>query len=151
MTTTIGSNLSPQNRPAEPTGSRAFENLAIAGLPVAAIALRVWNPTSRANAGPTLCPFRICTGEACPGCGMTRGLGALVNGEWTESFRLHPLATLVALQSFALWVMALSVRSNRLDRDQIRRVAVPLAIVNTALFFGVWVARWRLGLLDYVL
>lgn len=143
--------LSPNGLTTDAIRSRTFENLVIAGLPVAAIVLRVWNPTTRANAGPTLCPFRICTGEACPGCGMTRGLGALANGQWTESFRLHPLAALIALQAVALWVIALGVRSDRVGRDQVRRLALPLAVVNATLLFGVWVARWKLGLLDYVL
>jgi len=30
---------------------------------------------------PTFCPFALCTGMACPGCGMTRPTSYLIRGE----------------------------------------------------------------------
>lgn len=40
---------------------------------------------------PTLCLFRMVTGQPCPSCGMTRATCALVHGEWAKAMRYHPL------------------------------------------------------------
>ena len=39
----------------------------------------------------SLCPFALVTGQPCPSCGITRATRALLNGDWAESRRLHPL------------------------------------------------------------
>lgn len=38
------------------------------------------------------CVFASVTGLPCPGCGMTRAVGALVRAEWSEAMRFHPFA-----------------------------------------------------------
>ena len=35
----------------------------------------LWDPARRG--GPGLCPYRFVTGHNCPGCGLTRSVGAL--------------------------------------------------------------------------
>jgi hypothetical protein len=41
-----------------------------------------------------VCPFRTLTGFACPGCGSTRGLHALVHGDIVTAFKFNPLLIL---------------------------------------------------------
>lgn len=38
------------------------------------------------------CFFALHTGLPCPGCGMTRAISALLQGQWQTALRLHPLA-----------------------------------------------------------
>lgn len=47
------------------------------------------------------CPMLIFTGLPCPGCGMTRAVLYLLQGQWTRSFNLHPAAALWVL--FVAW------------------------------------------------
>ncbi|MFN2492850.1 MAG: DUF2752 domain-containing protein [Pyrinomonadaceae bacterium] len=41
-----------------------------------------------------VCPFRLLTGLACPGCGTTRGLHRLVHGDAIAAFELNPFMVL---------------------------------------------------------
>jgi len=36
------------------------------------------------------CPSVWITGFPCPGCGMTRALGYVLEGEWVKAFRINP-------------------------------------------------------------
>lgn len=49
--------------------------------------------------GFVLCPFRLLTGHACPGCGMGRALLHALRGDWAASWDMHPLG----LPLLALW------------------------------------------------
>lgn len=93
-----------------------------------------------------LCPTRICTGHACPGCGMTRAIIHGVRGDFGESWRHHPLAGLVVLQ-LVVWLALRRFAPDTLT-PRLAQIAV---IANAALLAVVWVIRWRLGLLDYIL
>lgn len=96
--------------------------------------------------GPTLCPLRLCTDHACPGCGLTRGVGAAVRGDLALAWRFHPLAVLIAVQVTVLWaVMAFGSLPDRWQR----RLPIVVA-TNALLLIGVWLVRWKLGLLDFV-
>ena len=41
------------------------------------------------------CPIRLLTGISCPGCGMTRALGALLRLDFSLAFEMHPLIFLL--------------------------------------------------------
>ncbi|MBI4890572.1 MAG: DUF2752 domain-containing protein [Acidobacteria bacterium] len=43
-----------------------------------------------------LCPIKTLTGIACPGCGSTRALHALLHLRFVEAFALNPLFTCTA-------------------------------------------------------
>lgn len=62
------------------------------------------------------CWFRKVTDLECPGCGMTRGTHALLNGRWIEAFGFNPVGMIllpvalvgVGIESWA-WVRGKSV------------------------------------------
>jgi len=97
---------------------------------------------------PVLCPFRLCTGHACPGCGLTRGAGALLRGDLVASVRFHPLAIVLAVQ--ALVVVVIGLRRGK-SMSAVLRDRPGLLAVNAAALLATWVLRWHFGLLDLVL
>ena len=58
---------------------RGFALAGVAGMSAVAVAVGYFNPTT-AGFFP-VCPLYAVTGYACPGCGMTRGLHALLHGD----------------------------------------------------------------------
>lgn len=53
------------------------------------------------------CPFHALTGLDCPGCGSTRALAALVNGDIPRTVDHHALILVALLLLAAAWVAAL--------------------------------------------
>ena len=93
--------------------------------------------------GPVLCPFRICTGGYCPGCGFTRSTGALIRGDLVGSWHHHPYLLLALAQAavlVALWKVAGEGVQARL-----RRAAQPLLVANAILVSAIWVIRMASG------
>ena len=77
-----------------------------AGAVAAAVWLAIgWVPRPEGRAY-TLCTLRRVTGIPCPGCGMTRALGALARGEVAQAVHMHPLAIPFVLELVALWLAA---------------------------------------------
>jgi hypothetical protein len=99
--------------------------------------------------GPTLCPFALCTGMACPGCGMTRAASHLIRGDVGTAVGYHPLILLVAILSVGGWAWYLLARTGRTR-------PIPTLWLNTILagiglmLLGVWVARALSGTLPPV-
>ncbi|HEY7564960.1 MAG TPA: DUF2752 domain-containing protein [Acidimicrobiia bacterium] len=108
--------------------------------------LALWTPS---DDGPTLCPFALLTGIACPGCGMTRAIAWLARGDFTTSVAYHPLAPFVAVTGVGL--AAWWIGSRRFGWK-----LPPLRLVNAVLVtFGVlliatWVVRISAGTLPPV-
>lgn len=102
-----------------------------------------------AEDGPTICPFALGTGVACPGCGMTRGIAALIRGDLAGSWRLHPLATLAALEITVAWTWWAWRRSGRTDRTPGTLTQFALGL-TAVLLVAVWVVRLAGGTLPPV-
>ena len=98
------------------------------------------------SAGPVLCPFRLCTGQACPACGLTRASVQLLSGQFAASWRMHPLAGLLMVQVAVVTALRLSP----VGRARWSRASGPVLLANALLLGLVWALRWRLGLLDVV-
>lgn len=79
------------------------------------------------------CPVKFFTGVPCPGCGMTRAVGAVLRLRFAEALRCHPL---VVVLPFAL-VVALAKKGPLADA----RVRKVLAIAAGVLFLAVYLVR----------
>lgn len=99
--------------------------------------------------GPTICPFALMTGTACPGCGMTRAASHLLRGDVSTAIGYHPLIPLVMALAFGGWVWFLLVRSGR-ARPLPARAINTMLIATGALMVGVWLVRLISGTLPPV-
>ncbi len=61
------------------------------------------------------CPFRAVMGLPCPGCGLSRALLRLFNGQWTDALRLHPFAPLFLAGWLFLTITCLLPKKPRLS------------------------------------
>jgi hypothetical protein len=104
---------------------------------------------SPSDDGPTVCPFALCTGMACPGCGMTRAASHLIRGNLTTALSYHPLIPLVAAMSVAGWVGYLLRRTGRV-RPLPARWVNAVSIATGVMLLGVWIARALTGTLPPV-
>lgn len=102
-----------------------------------------------AHGGPTVCPFALLTGMACPGCGLTRAAAALVRGDVGAAWEFHPLVLLAVAWAIGTWTVGLLRR---------RGHPVPIAgrLVNRLLsltgftFVATWLIRMVSGTLPQV-
>lgn len=77
------------------------------------------------------CPLRTLTGIACPGCGMTRALRALLRLDAAEALRMHPLVCL--LPAAAVWLL-LALLGRRLPPKTERRLLLAAALLLVAVY-----------------
>jgi hypothetical protein len=99
--------------------------------------------------GPTLCPFALCTGIACPGCGMTRAASHLIRGDVSGALGYHPLILLVAALSVIGTAWYLLQRMGK-ARAIPNRWVNTILVVTGVMLVGVWVARALSGTLPPV-
>jgi hypothetical protein len=59
------------------------------------------------GAGITVCWFKVCTGLACPGCGLTRSLSCGLRGMILESWHYHPMG--LPILTFFIFTAAASL------------------------------------------
>lgn len=92
--------------------------------------------------GPILCPFRRLTGLPCPGCGLTRSIVALVQGDLDAAFAHHRFGPFLALALLALAVGWWARRSGRhIPSPMVLAARGGAAVV--ALTWMAWVpSRW---------
>ena len=99
--------------------------------------------------GPTVCPFALCTGMACPGCGMTRAASHLIRGDLSTALGYHPLIPFIAAISAGGWLWFILRRSGR-ARPMPTRWLNTILIGTGVMLLGVWVARALSGTLPPV-
>lgn len=108
---------------------------------VVAVVLAAATPS---DGGPTICGFAVCTGVACPGCGMTRAAAHLFRGNLADALRYHPLVLLVVAELLGAWAIWMAHRSGWIRWR--RRRWVDIVIGGTAaLMVAVWVVRLATG------
>ena len=92
------------------------------------------------GAGPTLCPIALVTGTACPGCGMTRAIVALLRGDLSSSWDAHPLAAVVVGQATLAAAWWAAARWGRVAAPSAGRIAAAAAVTGVGLVV-VWLVR----------
>jgi hypothetical protein len=108
------------------------------GLALAGLYLFIFEP-GRTGFFPA-CPFRAVTGFACPGCGSTRGLHALVHGDFIAAFKFNPL-TMIAVP-FLLYALLRHTQSVFLGRAvKLHRLPDSYAYTLVGVIFFFWVFR----------
>lgn len=119
-------------------GQRTWQILAGGGFLAAAVG-------ASGDHGPVLCPFRLCTGGYCPGCGLTRAAGRLVRGDVVGSWHLHPFLLLAVVQG-ALVLAARAVLGAASPRwAGLARHRENLLVANLVLLTALWALRLALG------
>ena len=99
--------------------------------------------------GQTICPFALCTGMACPGCGMTRAVSHLFRGNLGTAFSYHPLVLLITAQLIGGWAWFVLRRSGKVGPMSSRTLNLIMVGTGVALL-AVWVARLIAGTLPSV-
>ena len=92
-----------------------------------------------------ICPSRVLFGLFCPGCGLTRGSLALLQGDLSGMLHYHPLAFLMG--PMLAWIMlhGLLVELGRWKEggksDLLQSLPRAAWITIAVAFMGVWIAR----------
>lgn len=97
----------------------------------------------------TFCPFALCTGTACPGCGMTRAASALIRGDVGLALTYHPVVFLVVVQVVIGWVWFGLQHRGRVAPPR-RHLLNAVLIGTAAVLLGVWLLRLGTGTLPPV-
>ena len=114
----------------------------------AAVGLALWQPS---DDGVTICPWRNCTGGACPGCGLTRSAASFFKADFATSWYYHPAAVLIIVQAAAIWALAVGRRAGIITWRAPTSLVKLFVVVNGVALIGLWLLRWRLGHLERVL
>lgn len=124
-----------------------WRNRILAVAPMMAAGLLLVAPAS--DDGPTLCPFALVTGIACPGCGMTRAAGYMIRGDLSLALAYHPLVILVMVQALAGWAWLILRRSDRV-KPVSTRITNAVLIGSGVSLIVVWLLRMWAGSLPPV-
>lgn len=84
-----------------------------------------------AGEGLVLCPFRLLTGHACPGCGMGRAVVSAMRGDLAASFQSHPLG-IPLLIVWTAWLAYAFMPGRSRRVFQASASAATLIVKNTA-------------------
>jgi hypothetical protein len=108
------------------------------GTVTATVTLGVLDPETRGHLSPG-CPFRALTGLDCPGCGGTRAVYALTQGDVALAFEHNLLAMLLLPLLVVGWVGWLAARAGWRDRPLV--LSGRTGYVIAAAFTVFWVVR----------
>lgn len=113
---------------------------------VGLLALGLFAPS---DDGPTICPFALCTGTACPGCGLTRAGSSLIRGDFSGAMAYHPLVPLIGALLGGAWVWYVLQRRGRIQPMN-PKILNGILIVTLVALVAVWVVRLTAGTLPPV-
>jgi hypothetical protein len=119
-------------------------------VPLVVAAAWVLGALGVADKGPVLCPWRLTTGLACAGCGLTRGFAALVHGHWQAAIASNLITPAVLFWMIAWWLVAVTaIAHGRTVPATPRWLARPalVAVIGYWVVLDVWLAT-RPGAFD---
>ncbi len=106
------------------------------------VVLAAWTPPD--DASLSICFTRRIVGLPCPGCGLTRSLSHLLQGNLARAMELHPLAPLAAADALVGWgVWGLVVHG--LAAAPPARVVRLVLLAQLAVFVALWLGRLATG------
>ena len=94
------------------------------------------------------CPFLLATGHACPGCGLTRAVVALLRGQWQTALTLHAFAPIFLALSVGIglsWLLPKATRTRFIDA--VGRFESRTGL--TAFLFIIFLLYWLIRLLVF--
>ena len=106
------------------------------------LVLALWSPPD--DPALSICFTRRVLGLPCPGCGVTRALSQLLQGNLARAMELHPLAPLVAVDAAAGWGLWGLTLYGLAPAPSARAVRLVL-LAQLALFVALWLGRLATG------
>ena len=106
------------------------------------VVLAVWTPPD--DPALSICLTRRALGLPCPGCGLTRALAQLLQGNLARAMALHPLAPLAAADAVAGWSLWGLALYGLAPAPPVRAVRLVL-LAQLALFVALWLGRLATG------
>jgi uncharacterized protein DUF2752 len=93
---------------------------------------------------PWQCPIFISTGVPCPGCGLTRAIVLLLQGEWRASFHYHVFAPVFLFFTIIILVaifLPASIGQRAIYKAEVleRQTGLTLIILTGLILY--WLAR----------
>ena len=104
--------------------------------------LAAWSPPD--DGSLSLCLTRRGLGLPCPGCGLTRSLAHLLQGDLARAMALHPLAPLVLADAAVAWLVWGLVVYGLAQPPPARAVRLVL-LAQLAVFVALWLGRLATG------
>ncbi len=92
----------------------------------------------------SICLTRRVLGLPCPGCGLTRGLAHLLQGNLARAMTLHPLAPLVAADAMAGWGIW-GLAAHGLAAPPAPHTVRAVLLAQLAVFVALWLGRLATG------
>ena len=106
------------------------------------VVLASWAPPD--DGSMSICLTRRALGVPCPGCGLTRGLAHLLQGNLGRAMELHPLAPLAAANAVVGWGIWGLVVYGVTAAPPARAVRLVL-LAQLAVFVALWLGRLATG------
>lgn len=106
------------------------------------VVLATWAPPD--DASLSICFTRRVIGVPCPGCGLTRGLAHLLQGDLARAMALHPLAPLAAADAIVGWGIWGLVVHGLATAPPARAVRL-VVLAQLAVFVALWLGRLATG------
>ena len=106
------------------------------------VVLAWWTPAD--EPARTLCLTRRVLGLPCPGCGLTRAVAQLVQGDLSRALAYHPLAPLAVLDAVGGWAIWGLTLYGLAAPPPARAVRIVL-LAQLALFVALWLGRLASG------
>lgn len=85
-------------------------------------------PTSFFEHSPTVCPYKLLTGNNCPGCGITRAISSAAHLEFDEAWQYNRLFVIVLPLLIYLYINQVTKTFKSLQKTQKTRIKTNLKL-----------------------